>query len=167
MYLSHYSDEVVLKALHKVKDIRFEVFSKKVQQPKVSANVTLLPISNEGFTQSVIHSHAVITGAGFETPAEALYLGKKLLVLPIKGQYEQLCNAAALKEFNVVVVDMLAEDFHLKVTQWLNASATTPLVLSHDTYQIVQMAIEKGRVLQKNTSFNDQLLSEEDLLAMY
>ena len=167
VYLSHYSDEVVLKALRKVKDIRFEVFSKKVQQTMVSGNVTLLPISNDGFTKSVIHSHGVITGAGFETPAEALYLGKKLLVLPIKGQYEQLCNATALKDFNVVVVDTLAEDFHLKVTQWLNASATIPLVLLHDTYQIVQMAIEKGRVLQKNNSFNDQLLSEEDLLAMY
>ncbi len=167
VYLSHYSDEVVLKALYKVKDIRFEVFSKKVQQPTVLKNVTLLPISNEGFTQSVIHSHGVITGAGFETPAETLYLGKKLLVLPIKGQYEQLCNAAALKDFNVEVVDTLSESFHSKVEQWLNTSATIPLVLSQNTYQIVQMAIEKGRALQKNTSFSDQLLTEEDLLAMY
>lgn len=167
VYLSHYSDEVVLKALQKVKDIRFEVFSKKVQQPTVLQNVTLLPISNEGFTQSVIHSHGVITGAGFETPAETLYLGKKLLVLPIKGQYEQLCNAAALKDFNVEVVDTISESFDSKVAQWLNASATIPLVLSQDTYQIVQMAIEKGRALQKNTSFSDQLLTEEDLLAMY
>ena len=167
VYLSHYSDEVVLKALQKVKDIRFEVFSKKVQQPTVLKNVTLLPISNEGFTQSVIHSHGVITGAGFETPAETLYLGKKLLVLPIKGQYEQLCNAAALKDFNVEVVDTLNENFDSKVEQWLNAPATIPLVLSQDTYQIVQLAIEKGRALQKNTSFSDQLLTEEDLLAMY
>ena len=167
VYLSHYSDEVVLKALHKVKDIHFEVFSKKIQQPTISNNVTLLPISNEGFTQSVIHSHGVITGAGFETPAEALYLGKKLLVLPIKGQYEQLCNAAALKDFNVEVVDTLGEDFHTKVAQWLNTSETIPLVLSQNTYQIVQMAIEKGRAVHKNTSFYDQLLTEEDLLAMY
>lgn len=167
VYLSHYSDEVVLKALHKLTDIRFEVFSKKIQQPAVSANVTLLPISNEGFTQSLIHSHGVITGAGFETPAEALYLGKKLLVLPIRGQYEQLCNAAALKEFNVVVIDQLAEDFHVRVKQWLDASATVPLTLSHDTYQIVQLAIEKGRALQKNKSFTGPLLSEEDLLAIY
>ena len=167
VYLSHYSDEVVLKALHKVKAIRFEVFSKKVQKPTILHNVTLLPISNEVFTQSVIHSHGVITGAGFETPAEALYLGKKLLVLPIKGQYEQLCNASALKDFNVDVVDTLNVDFHAKVEQWLNTSATLPLVLKQDTYQIVQMAIEKGRALQKNTSFSDHLLTEEDLLAMY
>lgn len=168
VYLSHYSDEVVLKALHKVKDIRFEVFSKKVQQPTVSANVTLLPISNEGFTHSLIHSHGVITGAGFETPAEALYLGKKLLVLPIKGQYEQLCNAAALKDFEVMVVDQLTEDFHTKVAGWLNATSTIPLTLAQDTYRIVQLAIEKGRALSKTSSLSGgQLLTEDDMLAIF
>lgn len=168
VYLSHYSDEVVLKALHKIKDIRFEVFSKKVQQPTVSANVTLLPISNEEFTHSLIHSHGVITGAGFETPAEALYLGKRLLVLPIKGQYEQLCNAAALKDFNVVVVDQLSADFHTKVANWLATATTKTLSLSHDTFHIVQIAIEKGRALQdSNSSYSRHPLTEEDLLAMY
>lgn len=168
VYLSHYSDEVVLKALHKIKDIRFEVFSKKVKQAEPSANVTLFPISNEGFTQSLIHSHGVITGAGFETPAEALYLGKKLLVLPIKGQYEQTCNAAALQDFKVVVVDQLTNDFHLEIARWLDSASIIPLTLSHDTYQIVQIAIEKGRALQRSaSSFGGNPLTEEDLLAMY
>ena len=168
VYLSHYSDEVVLNELHKIKDISFEVFSKKVRQPTRSANVTLFPISNEGFTQSLIHSQGVITGAGFETPAEVLYLGKKLLVLPIKGQYEQLCNAAALKDFKVSVVDQIEVDFHSRILQWLSSPSTVPLQLSHNTYQIVQMAIEKGRALQKtNGLFSDNLLTEDDLLAMF
>ena len=168
VYLSHYSDEVVLNALHKIKGTRFEVFSKKVQQPTVSNNVTLFPISNEGFTQSLINSHGVITGAGFETPAEALYLGKKLLVLPIRGQYEQLCNAAALKEFNVPVVDKIEEDFSEKVTQWLTSSLILPLTLSHNTYQIVQTTIEKARALRKSANTaGEGLITEEDLLVMF
>ncbi len=168
VYLSHYSDEVVLQALTKVKDVRFEVFSKKVSQRVVVGNVTLFPISNEGFTQSLIDSLGVITGAGFETPAEALYLGKKILVLPIRGQYEQLCNAAALKEFNVVVIDKITTDFAAKVEHWLQTQSILSLQLSHSTYQIVQLAVEKGRALQKaSSSFNDGLLTEEDLLAMF
>ena len=167
VYLSHYSDEVVLKALHKAKDARFEVFSKKVKKPIVSGNTTLFPISNEGFTNSLIHSHGVITGAGFETPAEALYLGKKLLALPIKGQYEQLCNAAALKDFSVTVIDKVEEKFHADIIQWLASPPPLPLQLSHDTWQIVQMAVEKGRALQKMpSSFHERLLTEEDLLVM-
>ena len=169
VYLSHYSDEVVLKALHDIHGIRFEVFSKKIKQATVFANVTLLPINNEGFTQSLINSHGVITGAGFETPAETLYLGKKLLVLPIRGQYEQLCNAAALKEFNVSVVDKIGNDFASHVAQWLSCSNILPLVLSQSTYEIVQIAIDKARALHAtHSSFgNEGLLTEDDVLAMF
>ena len=53
------------------------------------------------FNQSLIHCTGIITGGGFETPAEALHLGKKLMAIPIRGQYEQQCNAAALKEMGV------------------------------------------------------------------
>jgi len=49
---------------------------------------------------SIVCSKAtgVFCGAGFETPAEAMFLKKKLMVIPMKGQYEQQCNAAALEE---------------------------------------------------------------------
>ena len=167
VYLSHYSDDVVLQALQQVRDIRFEVFSKKVKQPVRYSNVTLLPISNEGFTKSMIHSLGVIIGAGFETPAEALYLGKKLLVLPIRGQYEQLCNAAALQDFKVVVIDKIMGSFANEVRQWLETQEVIPLHLSHSTYEIVQVAVERARSLRKNNETIQSLLTEEDMLALF
>ncbi|MBI2283997.1 MAG: glycosyl transferase [Bacteroidetes bacterium] len=167
VYLSHYSDDVVVKALQQLKLIRFEVFSKKITEVTVMGNITLYPISNEGFTRSLIDSHGVITGAGFETPAEALYLGKKLLVLPIRGQYEQLCNAAAMKDFGVVVVDKITHDFAAQVKQWLLTQQITPLTLTQSTYEIVRLAVEKGRSLHKYQLSGDGLLTEEDLLALY
>lgn len=148
VYLSHYSDEVIRKALMPVTEIRFEVFSKKIQQRITDGHITWLPVNNDAFTESLIHSHGVITGAGFETPAEALYLGKQLLCLPIKGQYEQLCNAEALKEFGVTVLDTIDHTFCTHVRQWLQHSAVQPLMLSLNTAQIVHMAIEKARTLQ-------------------
>ncbi len=167
VYLSHYSDAVVLKALQKVTGTRFEVFSKKVKQPTVCGNVTLFPISNEEFTRSLINCHGVITGAGFETPAEALYLGKKLMALPIKGQYEQLCNAAAMKELGAVVVDSIGGDFERLAEGWLNAAAPERLVLSHSTHQVVQVAIEKARALKGTAADTGVYLSEEDVLAVF
>jgi uncharacterized protein (TIGR00661 family) len=166
VYLSHYNDEVVKKALAPIKDIRFEVFSKKVIQPVTAGNITFLPISNQAFTQSMIDCKAVITGAGFETPAEALYLSKKLLCLPIKGQYEQLCNAAALKEFGVPIIDTINDQFAWTVKCWLNGLAPKPLQLSHSTYEIVQQTME----LARSTKFNEEAsiaLTEDDLMAMY
>ncbi|BAV09848.1 conserved hypothetical protein [Filimonas lacunae] len=162
VYLSHYSDEVVANSLRQVKDVQFEVFSKKVKSKTVQGNITFVPIGNEAFSESMINSYGVITGAGFETPAEALYLQKKLLCLPIKGQYEQLCNAAALEKFNVPVVESIDNAFVGKVNSWLQAPAPAALTLSHSTYELVQHVIEKARALQlqkgagSNTIFNPE-----------
>ena len=148
VYLSHYSDEVVVAALGKCKEIPFHVFSKKVKTTEQKGNITLMPISNDGFNNSMISAAGVITGAGFETPAEALYLGKKLLCLPIRGQYEQLCNAAALERFNVKIIDKIGEDFHLSVQKWLTGLHAIPLILHQSTQEIVDIVIEKGLAQQ-------------------
>ena len=150
VYLSHYSDAVVAQSLSKIKEVRFEIFSKKVKTKTVQDNITFLPVDNETFTSSMIRSRGVITGAGFETPAEALYLQKKLLCLPIKGQYEQWCNAAALEKFNVPVIHSIDDQFVHRVQQWLNGPAQLPLHISHSTYEIVQHVIEKARALRSN-----------------
>jgi uncharacterized protein (TIGR00661 family) len=99
VYLPHFSDLELVKKLKQLGEIKFEVFSKRVTSREYNKNITFIPIDNNSFTESMINAAGIITGAGFETPAEALYLGKKLMVIPIKGQYEQLCNAEALKSF--------------------------------------------------------------------
>lgn len=166
VYLSHYSDDVVLNSLQACKDVRFEVFSKTKQQTETIANVTFKPISNSAFNHSMMTAHGVITGAGFETPAEALYMGKRVMCLPIRGQYEQLCNAAALKDFNVPIVDKLTPNFHLQVADWLQQAPQTQLQLSNSTYEIVQQVIETARSLQPAKPLQESLLSEEDFLVI-
>lgn len=144
VYLAHYADEVIAAQLHKVKDIRFEVFSKRVKRPVIDQNVTLLPVSNKTFNESMINCTGIITGAGFETPAEALYLGKKLFCLPVKGQYEQLCNAEALKSFRVPVTDIVDNGFPAMIMSWLNGATPEKLVINHSTKEIVEQVMEKA-----------------------
>jgi len=86
VYLSSYSDASLSNYLRPLKDFRFQVFSKEVDQPVQAGNILFLPVGKSAFDRSLINCKAIITGAGFETPAEALYLGKKLLVIPIRGQ---------------------------------------------------------------------------------
>jgi len=147
VYLSQYGDDVVIKNLAKLKDIRFEVFSKTTKNIQYNGNISILPINNEMFNNSMLTSTGIITGAGFETPAEALYLGKKLLCVPIKGQFEQLCNAAAIKQFNVPIIPELDNSFSLKVEDWLSANSPRKLYLTHSTKEIVEKVIEKGMSL--------------------
>ena len=160
VYLSHYADEVVSAHLKKLKDVRFEVFSKKVNKKIVDGNITYVPLSNNTFNESMINCHGVITGAGFETPAEALYLKKKLLCLPIKGQYEQLCNAEALKEFNVPIISAINENFAFDIKQWINGSFPESLTLSNSTYEVVQHVIKTALSLKNNQSFLPELFTK-------
>ena len=60
----------------------------------------------------------VLCGAGFETPSEALFLKKKLMVIPMKNQYEQQCNAASLKKMGVPVIYDLNHDMIEIIRDW-------------------------------------------------
>lgn len=82
-------------------------------------NITFFPIQQEAFNDSLIHCHGIMTAGGFETPSEALYLKKKLLSIPITGQYEQLCNAAALKELGVNIIPTLNETTKYDFYNWV------------------------------------------------
>ena len=152
VYLSHYADEIVAAQLKQVPGVRFEVFSKKAKTVITDGNITFIPINTDAFNESMIHCHGMITGAGFETPAEVLYMGKKLLCIPIKGQYEQLCNAAALAKFNVPIIDAIDNNFNTAVEHWLDGAYPKKLILSHSTYDIVQHAITTARQLQHANS---------------
>ncbi|NCI50029.1 glycosyl transferase [Sediminibacterium roseum] len=148
VYLSHYADAVVEKYLSQVKDVLFHVFSKTKKEVERKNNILFMPVNNERFTQSMISSYGVITGAGFETPAETLYLGKKLICVPIQGQYEQLCNAAAISDFNVPVVGHIDEGFPAKISQWLSGAWPETLQLQHSTACIVEAVMEKAAMMR-------------------
>jgi uncharacterized protein (TIGR00661 family) len=161
VYLSHYSDELVTARLKKLRDVQFEVFSKKVQRVTVDGNITLIPVNNRAFNKSMINCHGMITGAGFETPAEVLYMGKKLLCLPIRGQYEQLCNAAALERFNVPIINNMDENFAATVEKWLTSANHKKLVLTHSAYQIVQHAVDVARSLKTGSTPQSERIIKE------
>ncbi len=148
VYLSHYSDEVVATYLNQLPNQLFHLFSKKTKTIQQQGNIIYMPIYSSLLTHFIFVSHGVITGAGFETPAEALYLNKKLLCVPIKGQYEQLCNAAALKNFGVPILNQLNADFVQQMEKWLNGAQQSKLNLRFDTVTIVEKLMEAAESLQ-------------------
>ena len=54
--------------------------------------------NRDGFQAELERCGGVICGAGFELASEALQLGVKLLVKPVRGQSEQIANAMALAQ---------------------------------------------------------------------
>lgn len=55
------------------------------------------PRSIDGFLEDLVTCRGVITGGGFSLLSEAVYLGKPVLAMPLKGQFEQLMNARYLE----------------------------------------------------------------------
>jgi uncharacterized protein (TIGR00661 family) len=157
VYLPHYGIDVVQHEFSLHRNIQFQIFSPHVKQPFSVSNCQFYPVTNEAFTDSMISSAGVITGAGFETPSEALYMGKKLMVLPIRGQYEQLCNAAALEKKGIVVVPKINQQFQTQLSQWLDSKPTEALTLSHSTDQLVRLVVEKG--IAANDKYCDSSLT--------
>lgn len=118
VYLPAYDDKFLLKYLNAVKDVQWEIFSKHEKNGYVIENVKVRPIDNQAFNQSVASSSGLLTGAGFEAPAEAMFLGKKVMALPMKGQYEQYCNAEAMRRMGVPIVHEIDDTFVAKLKEW-------------------------------------------------
>lgn len=70
-------------------------------EPGRYGNVRVRGFSRDGFQASLAECGSVICNAGFELASEALAMGKRILVKPLKGQMEQSSNAVALAELGL------------------------------------------------------------------
>ena len=144
VYLPAYEEEILVERLqHLSRSVRWEVFSKHSKVPAEHGNVRVWPVSGADFLDSLARSAGVLCGAGFETPAEALYLGKKLLVMPMKQQYEQQCNAAALQKMGVPVIKNFKDKNLDRVDQWLNRDETVPVDYPDQTEAVIAQLLRE------------------------
>jgi len=137
VYLPSYDDAHLIRHLSKFPDIRWDVYSKHNNQPFTHKNVSINPIQSDTFVKSMANASGVLCGAGFETPAEALYLGKKLLVVPMKNQYEQHLNAAALEQMGVPVISALRKKHHQDIASWLDSDTRVNVDYPDMTREII------------------------------
>lgn len=119
VYLPAYDDRKLVPLLLRLPRIKWHIFSKHTRIPYHVGPISVFPVNNDAFTQSMASSRGILCGAGFETPAEALYLKKKLLVVPMKKQYEQHFNAAALKQMGVSVVKKVKKKTIPYLLEWI------------------------------------------------
>lgn len=78
-------------------EVNFVCFHPDVAQDYDQDNVQWRRPSKKGFHDALRDSVGVIANGGFELASESLQLGKKLLIKPLQGQFEQLSNAKTLE----------------------------------------------------------------------
>lgn len=151
VYLPAYNDAILLPHLQHFGEAKWQVFSKHHHgAPEQHGNVFIQKIENEAFIRSMASAAGVLCGAGFEGPAEALYLGKRLMVIPMEGQYEQQCNAAALADLGVPVIRKLHSKYNDQLRLWLTGAMQAVVIDYPDqTAAIVDGLIEDFKQQQR------------------
>ena len=151
VYLPSYSSVDLVDFFRQFHNHSFVVFSPKAS-PIVDVHIEVRAADVNGFLQELAACSHVICGAGFETPSEALFLGKSVLTIPIVGQYEQACNAAALAAMGVQVLPKLDQEYVNEVAEFLNQSQPKQVTFPDYAEELVQCIVNN---VQNGTEYDD------------
>ena len=147
VYLPAYDDKKLVPILAAIPYVRWHIFSKHTRKAYHIGKLSVYPVNKEEFASSMTTAKGVLCGAGFETPAEALFLKKKLMVVPMKSQHEQHYNAAALKQMGVPVLKKIRKKSLEKIISWLDTDAHISVDYPDTTEEVVAQAIKLGKKL--------------------
>ena len=142
VYLPAYSDEFILDKVKNIPNSKWEIFSKHSKKHYQKLNAEVFPVNNEKFQNSLANCTGLLTGGGFEGPAEALFLGKKVLAVPMHHQYEQQCNALSMERLGVPIIWKESE-FDEKLKKWVESDQLIEVNFPDETAEIVRKTIEK------------------------
>ncbi len=100
---------------------RFKIYHGDIQGEGLDRHLSFHPFSRAGFQHDLATARGVICNSGFELISEALAAGKKILTKPLAGQWEQCCNARALRQlgWGSVMRDLNAR----QVDEWLGSES--------------------------------------------
>ena len=142
VYLPAYDDKKLTKYLNET-DVQWHIFSKRQKTAYTDGNVQVIPVNNEGFNISLASCEGLLTGGGFEGPAEALFLQKKLMMIPMQGQYEQQCNALAASRLGVPVLQAIGDGFVDHLKKWIKEDNKIWVDFPDETAQIVHDMVQR------------------------
>lgn len=140
VYLPFEESAHIEQVLKPFKEYTFAVYAGGPDQSVCrKGNIQWSPFSKTGFYNDLGRCRGVICNAGFELPSEALHLGKKLLVKPLKGQFEQLTNAMTLKMLNL---GMAMDDLDSKsISQFLEQTDSPKAHYPHVAHSLAEWII--------------------------
>ena len=157
VYLPSYCEPELKKIFHEFSDVKFQIFSRQTDSIKTDDNITFIPVDSKLFNQSLINCSAIITGGGFETPAEAIHLGKKIMSIPIRAQYEQQCNAAALQKMGITCLKTIDDKFNDHFYQWLEKGKT----VQKDYSKSIAKSLDYLFSLDRKAAYKDEITAIE------
>jgi len=142
VYLAWEELEKMIALLNQIKEKHF-IYYCDIQNQKVVKNVTLKPFSENGFKNDLIENKYLITNAGFQLPAEALFVGKKILCKPLDGQPEQEHNAKILNDLGYATISKTI-DIN-SINNWLHSSKKIKIDFPNPLNLIIDIIENKNK----------------------
>ncbi len=125
VYLPFEDADAIVSLLAAFTDYRFYIYHSEKPTLRCPEHIIWSGFNREGFKLRLSSCGGVISSAGFELASEALTLGKKLLVKPLQGQFEQLSNVAALELLGAA--ETMTSLNSEAVRRWLKSAVPEPI----------------------------------------
>jgi uncharacterized protein (TIGR00661 family) len=92
-------EEQLREVLGKFGDQKFYIYG--FDKSEESGNCVFKKRSTEGFLADLAGARGVVASAGFSLISECLHLKKRMLLLPVAGQYEQIINSHYIEKLGL------------------------------------------------------------------
>ncbi|WP_432460164.1 MULTISPECIES: MJ1255/VC2487 family glycosyltransferase [unclassified Agarivorans] len=125
VYLPFESLAQIKLLLRRFSTYQFVCFHPDISHVGEDENIQFQPIARQTFLSHLSACAGVFCNAGFELPSEAMAAGKKLLVKPLIGQFEQQSNAYTLQSLNLAQVTDSLDPYQLDA--WLQQEQAEPV----------------------------------------
>lgn len=129
-----------LRVLHALPTQRFICYHPDVAHCQERDNVAIKPLSHVHFQSHLRQCNGVIANGGFELPSEALALGKKLLLKPLNGQFEQMSNVATLECLGLA--SMMEQVDLAVIREWIDEEPAEKVVYPDVAQEIVHWLLQ-------------------------
>ncbi len=141
VYLPFESLAEVIELLFRFVNQPFVCFHPDAKEVENIDNIQLHPLNHEKFQHCLSRCNGVITNGGFELPSEALNVGKKLLLKPLNGQFEQMSNVATLESLGLAsAMDFLDPSI---VRDWLEQEQSEKLSYPNVSEALVEWVLSE------------------------
>lgn len=140
VYLPFEDRHEVQQLLQRFSHHRFVCYHPDIKQAFQQEHLSFMPLSYDNFQADLHACRGVIANGGFELPSEALALGKKLLLKPLNGQFEQMSNVATLESLGLASsMEWLNPT---SVRSWLEEEAAEPVIYPDVAECIAQWVVQ-------------------------
>lgn len=148
VYLPAYSNREIEQVLSAFPQYNWEVFSKHSKESYRRGSVWFRPVSLADFSESFVNCAGILCTAGFETPAEAIYMGKKLCIIPMRKQYEQACNAAFAGNMGIRVLTGWHQA-QAELEEWLVRDQALRMNYPDETFRVLSRVVDEALLAHK------------------